>query len=602
MRVGDYFAQQLKALGVGKVFLVSGGGMMHLIDAIASNGLDYVCCHHEQACAMAAEAYARETGRLGACYATSGPGATNILTGLIGAWQDSSPVIFFTGQAKRSQTIALAPTPGLRQFGTFEVDIVPVVKSVTKYATMLDDLSKVRFHFEKAVHLATTGRPGPVLLDVPLDVQGAQIDPDQQEGFTPPQTAPGPSIADLDAVLDRLARSQRPVLLVGHGVRSAGAVPLLRQVVDRLGAPAILTQLAKDALAYDHPLFVGHSGPKGDRAGNFALQSADFILSLGCSLHAQTVGYEADLYALGAYKVQVDIERPILERGDIPVDKRIEADVTAFLEMLLARVKGPNLAYAPWVERCAHWKNAYAVRAEPHNVSTPEINFYELAETLSISLKGGESIITDAGSAFYVMGQAFRCRGDQRYIVSGAMGAMGFALPGAIGLAAASPDKAIICVTGDGSLQTNIQELQTIKHNQMNVKLVVVSNDGYASIRNTQKGFFAGAFVGASRDSGVSTPDLQKIAAAYGLAYVRIADRKRMGAAIEEAVSTRGPVVIEVIAQPDQVIIPTVTSMKMADGSLRSTPLHLMFPNLAPEVIEAEVGDFLPRGQERSVA
>ena len=591
MRVGDYFAQRLKTMGVEKVFLVSGGGMMHLIDAIAANHLDYVCCHHEQACAMAAEAYARETGRLGACYATSGPGATNILTGLIGAWQDSSPVIFFTGQAKRSQTIALAPTPGLRQFGTFEVDIVPMVKSVTKYAVMIDDLTQVRYHFEKAVHLAITGRPGPVLLDVPLDVQGAQIDPDQLAGFTPPTIGATVAEADIDAVLNRLSRARRPVLLVGHGVRAAGAVVPFRQLADKLGAPVTPTQLAKDVLAYDHPLFVGHSGPKGDRAGNFALQSSDFILSMGCSLHAQTVGYEADLYAPQAYKVQVDIEQPILDRGDIPVDKRIEADITDFIQALLAKAPDPNPAWTSWRERTGRWKQAYAVRAEPHDVSTPEINFYELAEALSTTLKGGESIVTDAGSAFYVMGQAFRCRSDQRYIVSGAMGAMGFALPASIGMAAANPGKPIICVTGDGSLQTNIQELQTLKHNGMNVKLVVVSNDGYASIRNTQKGFFAGTFVGASRDSGVSTPDLRKIADAYGLPYVRVDDRACMSATLGEAFAGQGPLVIDVIAQPGQVIIPTVTSMKLADGSLRSKPLHLMYPDLPQETIAAEFGD-----------
>src|SRR5262249_45700918 len=265
IRVADYIADHLKREGVKTVFLVSGGGMMYLVDAVGQANLPYICCHHEQACGMAAEGYARQSGRLGVCYATSGPGATNTLTALVGAWQDSSPVLFLTGQSKRSQTIRLAPVGGLRQFGTFEVDIVPMVETVTKYAHFLDDPQEVRFHLEKAIHLATTGRPGPVLLDIPLDVQGARIDPTKLAGFAPeaPQTPVATDI--IAAVLDRMARAEQPILLVGHGVRCAGAVPKFRNLVDALEVPVVTTQLAKDALPYDHPLFVGHCGPKGDR-------------------------------------------------------------------------------------------------------------------------------------------------------------------------------------------------------------------------------------------------------------------------------------------------------------------------------------------------
>lgn len=606
MRVSDYIVSHLKSIGVDKVFLLSGGGMMHLIDAIAAGGLDYICCHHEQACAMAAEGYARETGKLGVAYATSGPGATNILTGLVGAWQDSSPVLFITGQAKRSQTIRLAKTPGLRQFGTFEVDIVPIVESVTKYAHFLDAPERTRAVIEEATWLATTGRPGPVLIDVPLDVQGATVDPDTMEAFNPP-AADRPSCADAAGdVVDRLGRAERPVLLVGHGVRAAGAVPLLREAVERLQWPVVSTQLAKDALSYDDPLFVGHCGPKGDRAGNFALQSADLVVSVGSSLHAQSIGYEADLFAPGAFKVQVDRERPILDRGDVAVDVQIEADVADFLRALIAAapdslrppaslrpLESPRTNAASWIDRCRDWKTRYAVSAEPHDVGTPEINFYELATALSEALIGNETVVTDAGSAFYVLGQAFRCKADQRYIVSGALGAMGYALPAAIGAAAGAPDKTVVCVTGDGSLQTNIHELQTLRHNNLRVKLFIVNNDGYASIRNTQKGFFAGQFVGASRDSGVSTPPLPAIAAAYGLDYVAIDDRESMPALIAEALASDGPTVIGIRAQSNQVIIPTVTSRQLPGGGLRSNALHVMHPALPDEVIEAELGAFI---------
>lgn len=594
MRVADYIADHLKNIGVSKVFLLSGGGMMHLVDGIGQANLPYICCHHEQACAMAAEGYARQAGALAVCYATSGPGATNLLTGLVGAWQDSSPVLFLTGQSKRSQTIRLAKTPGLRQFGTFEVDIVPVVSSVTKYAYFLDDPQGARFHLEKAIHLATSGRPGPVLLDIPLDVQGAPIDPAALDGFTVARSsfAPVCDTVMMRRLLDKLAGAARPILLIGHGVRCAGAVPAFRRLVDRLGVPVVTTQLAKDSLPYDHPLFVGHCGPKGDRAGNFAVQAADLILSVGCSLHSQSIGYEVDLFAPSAFKVQVDSDRAILDRGDVPVGWQIEADVGAFIQAMLTTLPASGAGHREWQARCGNWKRTFAVRAEPHIVTTPELNFYEFVEALSQALDGQEAIVTDAGSCFYVMGQAFRCQPGQRYIVSGALGSMGFALPAAIGMAAAD-NKPVVCVTGDGSLQTNIQELQTLKHNQPNIKLFVINNDGYTSIRNTQKGFFSGRYVGASQDSGVSVPDLAKVAPAYGLSYVAIDSRDDLVAQIRAVMAMPGPVVCGVRSQVNQQIIPTVSSRKLADGSLRSNPLHLMSPDLPADILTAAIGDMV---------
>jgi acetolactate synthase-1/2/3 large subunit len=592
MRVSDWIARYLKQIGVDRVFLLSGGGMMHLIDAVAKADLPYVCCHHEQACAMAAEGYARATDRLGVAYGTSGPGATNLLTGIVGAWQDSSPTLFITGQSKRSQTIRLAATKGLRQFGTFEVDIVPIVESVTKFAHFLDDPADVRRVVEEAVHLATTGRPGPVLIDVPLDVQGALVDPEALVGYRLVPDGEGAAAPDIGQVVDRLERAERPVLLVGHGVRCGGAVPQLRAAAERLRIPVVTTQLAKDALPHDHPLFVGHCGPKGDRPGNFAVQAADLILSLGSSLHAQTVGYEADLFAPGAYRIQVDLDRAVLDRGDVPVDLRVEAEAGQFLEAL-AGARGEPLATGAWQEQCARWKDDYAVAREPHDLTTTELNFYEFADALSDALNGDEVIVTDAGSAFYVLGQALRCKGDQRYIVSGALGSMGYALPAALGAAAGRPDITVVCVTGDGSLQTNIQELQTLRHYGFNVKLFVISNDGYASIRNTQKGFFSGQYIGASRDSGVSLPDLEAVAASYALPYLPVRDRETLTPTLREALERSGPLIVEVHAQPEQVVIPTVASRKLANGGLRSNPLHVMHPLLPDEVLKRELGPYL---------
>jgi acetolactate synthase-1/2/3 large subunit len=593
IRVSDFIANHLNGLGVRAVFLLSGGGMMHLIDAISRAGVPYVCCHHEQACAMAAEGYARQKGALGVCYATSGPGATNIVTGLVGAWQDSSPVLFITGQSKRSQTIQLNGSTGLRQFGTFEVDIVPIVSSVTKYAHMVETADSIRYHLEKAVHLATTGRPGPVLLDIPLDIQGAPIDPEGLIGFIPPASAvPKWNEKTLDLVLKKISSATRPLLLIGHGVRSANAVAPLGELLTKLQIPVVTTQLAKDAVAYDHPLFVGHCGPKGDRPGNFAVQAADLILSIGSSLHSQTIGFEAELFAPAAYKIQVDSDSAVLNRGDVAVDERIEADVREFITAVVERA-GIGSNHDAWRARCAGWKAKFMVRSEPHVISPNEINFYEFADALSDALDENSTVVTDAGSAFYVMGQGFRLKTGQRYIVSGALGAMGFALPAAIGAAAAAPERTVVCVTGDGSLHLNVHELATLTHNGFNVKLFIIDNDGYASIRNTQKGFFAGQFIGASRDSGVSLPSLDKLAAAYGIRLEDMHKGEDLTATICRVMALKGPVLCRVHAQVNQLVIPGVASRQLPDGRMRSNPLHVMSPLLPENVLAAALGDLI---------
>ena len=484
IRVSDYIAQRLQEIGVRSVFLLSGGGMMHLLDAVSRMPeIRYFCCHHEQACAMAAEGYARQSGNLGVCYATSGPGGTNTITGIVGAYQDSSPMLVLTGQSKRSQTIQTSGISGLRQFGVFEVDIVPIVRSVTKAAIFLDDPQMVRYHLERAIHLATTGRPGPVLIDVPLDVQAAPIDPETLRPYEGEDALlPTPPPDEIRSVLERLSAAKRPLILTGHGVRVSGAVEAFRATIHRLNIPVVTTSLALDALPYQDPLFIGHPGPKGDRAGNFAVQTADVILSLGSSLHVSTTGYELDQFAVNAYKIQVDLDDAVLAREQVGVNQKIRAGVSEFLSALNAQM-GPEPSLRPageaWSAKCLDWKERYAVRHETHVPNPGKINYYDLVETLSDLMQGEETLVTDAGSAYYVTGQAFRVKANQRVIVSGALGAMGYALPASLGVASADLTRTVVCLTGDGSLQTNIHELQTLRHYGLNVKLIVVSNDGY---------------------------------------------------------------------------------------------------------------------------
>jgi acetolactate synthase I/II/III large subunit len=589
VRVADYIARHLDGIGVRAAFMVSGGMMMHLMDAVSRYPrIRYFCNHHEQASAMAADAYARKTGGIGFCMATSGPGATNLLTGITGAWQDSSPVLFLTGQSKLAETIEGSGIAGLRQFGVFEVNIVPIVQSVTKYAVFLRDPKTVRYHLEKAIHLATTGRPGPVLIDIPLDIQAALIDPDELTGYeAEPSEAAQVDKAGVGQAIAELRYARRPLILAGQGIRVAGAAERFRNVTRQLGIPVVTTQMGKDLLPYDDECFVGHPGHKGDRAANFAVQSADFILSLGCSLQIQTTGYEFSQFAPQANKIQVELDPAIRERESAGFQHKIAMDVGVFLAEVGRR--WGTRPWSPrdlsdWRARCAAWKTRYTAMSEPHEMpaGNEAANIYEFCDLLGGILPGGETILLDAGQPYFAMAHAFRLKRDQRYIVAGALGGMGTAVPFGIGVAASGPGRPAVVVTGDGSFHMNVQELQTIRHNRLDVKIFVIDNDGYASIRATQRTFFGGHFVGSSWDSGVTLPAVAKIAAAYGIPYIDCMNRSKLRESILATMNVEGPAICAVKTIPDQKIVPAVASVMMSDGRMRSGLLHEMSP-LLPE-------------------
>lgn len=586
MRVSDYLVESLELLGVDTAFLLAGGGMMHLLDALGRRkGIRKIFNHHEQASAIGAEGYARQSGRLGACFTTSGPGATNILTGLVECWQDSVPVIFVTGQSKLSQTIQGSKLWGLRQFGTFEVDILPMVRSVTKYAAFVDSPDSIRAHLDEACRAATTGRPGPVLLDIPVDIQGALIDASPKApGRAALPRPPSPSPEEIRYVVERLASARRPLILAGHGIRCAREANRFRRLLRRINVPCVTTQLAADLLEYSDPLFVGRPGVKGDRPGNFAVQSADLIVSLGCSLHVMTTGYELPRFAPNAEKIQVDLDEWVLRREGVGVGRKIVAGVSEFLAALEGRVghRRGRLASTEWHLRCRSWKREFSPTCEvrPRHANRPD--YYDLIDALNQDAPSACTLVTDAGTAFYVVGQAFQPRGGQRVITSGAMGAMGHALPLSIG-AVLGGAKKVICLTGDGSLQTNIQELATLAHERLDVCVIVVNNGGYVSIRNTQRSFFQGFLVGTDAKSGLSLPPLEKLAKAFGIPYRRILSRRNLRSGLRSAVSRRGPVIVEIISPHEQSVIPSVSSYKREDGSMESRPLEDMAPFLPPE-------------------
>ncbi len=595
IRVSDYIANYLEQVGIEAVFLLSGGGMMHLLDSISrQKKLKYYCNHHEQCSGIAADAYARISGKVGVCYATSGPGGTNTLTAVVGAYQDSSPVLFITGQSKLSQTIQGSGLSGLRQFGTFEVDIIPGVKPYTKYAEMVKSAKDIRFHLEKALYMATEGRPGPVFLDIPVDIQGALVEPEKLVGFdaeqekTKNQKSNTPQ--NLVTVFEKLTQAKRPVILAGYGVRVAQAVEQLKQFSERLSIPVLTTCFGKDVLHYDHELFVGHPGMKGERAGNFAVQTSDFVLSIGCSLHVTTTGYELDQFAPEAIKVLVDPDEWVLKREGVSVSHKIQMGSREFLHQALIFANKSNYQTPKnWVTKCQWWKNKFSAYNEPLNISDTNINYYNLMKQIDDQSCEGDIVVTDAGSAFYVVGQAYRVKKNQRVINSGSLGAMGFALPAATGAAIAAPNSRVICITGDGSLQTNLHELAVIYKNKLNVKVIVINNDGYVCIRNTQNNFFKGHLAGTSEDSGVYMPDLQKVAAAFEIPFYKVEGYHDLAKTVSTVFNQTGPVFLEVITPRVQEIVPSVSSVRLENGSMKSKPLHDMFPFMT----EAELAEAL---------
>ncbi len=590
VKVSDVVRNFFEEKGVRHVFILSGGMMMHLLDSLSkSKTIRYICNHHEQASAIGAEAYARETGQIGVCYATSGPGATNTITGIAGAWLDSSSVMVITGQSRKDLTVRGTGIPDLRMVGNFEVNIVDIAKPITKYSVFVAEPSQILFHLQKAYYLATSGRPGPVLLDIPLDVQGAMVEESLLVQFTPPAAQKIELHDPISQLVAHLKNSKRPLILAGHGIRVAQQTQAFKELAVRLGVPVVTTQLANDLLPYDHNLYVGHVGLRGDRAGNFAVQSCDLLLVIGSSLHITTTGYDLKQFAPTAYKVMVDIDEAQLSRNHIGASLQIKSDVGSFITILSHQLVDINASEKrDWASLCSRWKQSFPISKEPHPMQNDEINTYKLIDVLSDVLDGNETIITDAGSLYYIVGQALRVKGNQRVIVSGGLGAMGYALPAAIGAGVAAPSKRIICITGDGSLQTNVQELATVAYHKLDCIIIVLNNNGYASIRNTQTTFCDGNIAASSESTGVSFPDWGKIAEAYGLVYSKESKLSKIREFLTSVLHTKAPILCEIVIPTTVHMLPAVTSEKLPNGSFRSNRLHEMSPPLSAERLQKE--------------
>ena len=584
IKLSDYLVRFFEDKGVTDIFMLTGGGCMHLQDSFGrSKKIKYTCTEHEQAAAMAAEAYSKMKNSLGLVLTTSGPGATNTLTGMLDCWQDSTPVVFLFGQAKSSQTTRKAGIPGLRQFGVQEADIIPVVTPMTKFAVEVDDANKIRYYLEKAVYEATGGRPGPVALSIPLDMQGAMIDEAALEGYVPPATGKtGPSEGDVTYVLDALAEAERPVIVAGHGVRLADACPELKKIADGHDIPVVMSFLGVDVLDDADPCCIGRIGSKGSRAGNLAMQNADLLLSVGCRLSVSDTGHEYDKFAREAKVIAVDIDAGEHTKKTVRLDRVIVSDAKDFLAALDSKLAGRK-KYTPWRECCTEWKQKYPV-IEPEYKEDPKgLNYYEFIGLLNQFSSGTTPFVSDAGSAFYVTAQAMEVKAGQRHITTGGTATMGFTLPAAIGVAAAAPEQTVIGITGEGSFMQNMQELETVAFHKYNIKLFVVENGGYFSIHQTQKRYFNGNYVGESVASGVSFTRLDKLAEAFGIRYFDLPSSAACREKIPEILGYKGPALVRVRVTPDMEIIPTVSSKMDGNGRMVSMPLEDMYPFLPRE-------------------
>lgn len=596
-RVADWIAEQLWRSGIRDVFMVTGGAAMHLNDAIARHpGLAVTCFHHEQAAAMAAETYWRIEGRMAAVNVTAGPGATNAITGVLGAWNDSAGMVVVSGQVKREH-LSSATGLGLRQFGDQEVDIVSMVTGITKSAVLLDDPSAVRAPVERALRLARSGRPGPVWIDVPVDVQGASMDPDAQVPYDPriddaaESGATSPSEA-ASQVRELLAGAERPVVYAGPALRSAGAAARFVRVVERLEVPVVTALNAHDLLPTDHPLNIGRPGLIGDRAGNLAVQNADAVVVLGTRLKIGQVGYDPHSWAPAARVAMVDIDAAELAKPSFHVEIPLHCELSAFVEALERALDGVDPGrsrWAPWTAWCQERRARYPVYDPSYRAASGPVNPYVLFHDLFDSLDDRAVVVAGNSWAGNGSAQMAPVRAGQRLFANSGCGSMGHDLPAALGAAIAAPDRRVVCLAGDGSVQLNIQELQTLVHHQFDVKLFVLNNGGYESIRQTQARFFPDNPCGYDRASGISFPSMERLAAAYGLPYCEARTHGELEAALAATLATPGPAVCEIHLDRSQAYAPKSVAKPMPDGTIVSAPLEDMAPFLPADEVAANV-------------
>ena len=595
MRVADYVVNFFVSKNINDIFLVSGGGFMYLLDALSLNKkITYISNHHEQASSTAAEAWARINNQPGVCFVTTGPGGTNAITGVAGAWVDSIPMIIVSGQVKQELIADYSKT---RQIGPQELNIVDMVTPITKYAVTITDPKKIRYELEKCYYEATVGRPGPTWINIPLDIQSALINEKHLKGFSPPKVKNNQSYLTkkVKELIELLKTSKRPLIVAGHGIRLSKSLPQFEQLIDQLHIPVVLPINGLDLLAENNKHLIGKFGPAGTRRGNFALQNADLIISIGASLNIASTGFDYHHFGFKAKKVMVNIDQEEINNKKIKIDLAIIADVKEFINELLTQLN-KNSSQLPtinkWISACQNWKKNYPLINKDYYENKKYVNSYVFFDVLSDYLPSQNFLVTGIALDAAGMYQVFRVKKGQRAFVNKNLGQMGWDLPASIGVCVANNKKTTICVAGDGSIQLNIQELQTISYYQLPIKLFIFNNDGYESIRATQDNFFQGRLVGADKSSGVSNPNFKLLAKAHGLAYERIINNRQLKNKISKVLKLKGPVLCEINIDPKQKRMPKAASFRHPNGRIESRPLEDMWPFLPREEIDKNMKMF----------
>ncbi len=595
VRVADYIAEFLVSHGVTHNFMVTGGGAMQLDDALGHHkGLKNIYNHHEQGCAIAAEAYARVAGKIASVCVTSGPGGTNAITGVMGGWLDSIPMFIISGQVKRETTLWAVPELKLRQFGDQEFDIINSVSNMTKYAVMITNPEDIAYHLEKAWYLANSGRKGPVWLDIPLDVQGAKIDDESLRHFDLREEGleePVGEITEEDAktILEKIEKAKAPLIFAGYGVRLSGAEELLLKLVDKLQIPVAVAWNSGDLVAYDNKYYAGSPSREGTRGSSFIVQSCDLIIVLGSRMNIRTITYNKRDFAKNAYKIMIDIDDQELSKPTFVPDMPVHADVKQAIGKLLDGAYVPQKIHKPWVDWCRKMVEKYPACLPEYHNTEKLLNPYVFVEQLFSKMNKSDVLTLGNGSACVMTFQGAKIKQGQRMFTNSGCASMGYGTPAALGAAVARMEEngRVICIDGDGSLMMNVQELETISYNKLNVKLFVLNNNGYHSIRQTQRNLFKPPLIGLDFETGVGFPCWEYLAKAFGFKYYETSNEADSTEIITEVLNSDGPVLCNVIVDPEQNFVPKLSSKVMPDGSIVSPSMDDMFPFLPRDEYEA---------------
>jgi acetolactate synthase I/II/III large subunit len=593
MKVSDFIAEWLMQNNIKHIFTVTGGGAMHLNNSFGNHpGLSCIYNHHEQASAMAAEGYYKTSGILPVICVTSGPGGTNALTGVIGAWLDSIPMFVISGQVKFECTIKSIPELPLRQFGDQEFNITDMVKTATKYAIMVTEAKEIQYHLERALFLATHGRPGPVWLDIPLNIQAETIETEHLSKYDSKvdiEEIPG-EIPDetVRFIIEKISQSKKPAIIVGGGIRLSKSKSNFDKMINQLNIPVMTAWNSHDLIENTHPLYAGRPGTIGTRGGNFVFQNCDLLIVIGCRMNLRQIGYVWDNIAPNAYKIMIDTDKAELYKKSFKVDLPIHADCSDFITKIIkSKYKKDSLEQTKWIDWCGNINKKYHPLYDIQK--SKKLNPYVFFEKLFRLLNEDQVIITSNGSACVIPYQCAEIKKGQRLFTNSGCASMGYGLPAAIGGCIASGGQKVICIEGDGSIQMNLQELQTVIQNKLPLKIFVVNNNGYHSIRQTQNNFFKSHFAGVDSQSGISFPDFEKIATAYGLKYYRIENESEITNIINDTIKNDFPVFYEICVDVDQFFVPKSSSKLMLDGKIVSAPLQDMYPFLSKSEMDENI-------------